>query len=71
MVEQEAVNFEVAGSSPAPGAMRNGDARQGYFLFLMGFCKAELGPVIAKTLGCVFKFRLNDLSCLQMAEIRV
>ncbi len=39
MVEQEAVNFEVAGSSPAPGATE-GKCPEGCFLFynLGRFC---------------------------------
>ena len=34
MVEQEAVNFEVAGSSPAPGAIQVKTARIGHFFLL-------------------------------------
>ena len=34
MVEQEAVNFEVAGSSPAPGAMNKKMTRRVIFLFI-------------------------------------
>ena len=33
MVEQEAVNFEVAGSSPAPGAIVNPSVCAGGFTF--------------------------------------
>lgn len=33
MVEQEAVNFEVAGSSPAPGARSNEEVPLGTYLF--------------------------------------
>ena len=35
MVEQEAVNFEVAGSSPAPGAMNKKMTRRVMFLFIV------------------------------------
>ncbi len=40
MVEQEAVNFEVAGSSPAPGAREiYVDPARGYFLSEVGLSK--------------------------------
>lgn len=34
MVEQEAVNFEVAGSSPAPGAMKKAEVLSNISFFL-------------------------------------
>ncbi len=44
MVEQEAVNFEVAGSSPVPGAIEIKEGPQGLILFLWLSAKRILGP---------------------------
>ena len=36
MVEQEAVNFKAAGSSPVPGAMKNNSPFGGLFFIIYG-----------------------------------
>ena len=50
MVEQEAVNFEAAGSSPASGAKQTVPAKSWGFLF--AFCEAE-----PRTGGSVIKVK--------------
>ena len=51
MVEQEAVNFEVAGSSPVPGAMNKKDNPTGIIFLFISFSRTGREPALAGSTG--------------------